>query len=201
MMKWQPTQAQQLLINGLLSIMASAATASIAGLIQAFQLGNINLWACLIVAMTTFGTLFWHALYSYVPGHVADELHALQDTQAQLQESHNAALQALNNAFSTIGLMRATAPVQSAPVPSSPLVVIHAQNATPTSNAPVQESASPTPATLVQPTATYLTNNASGSTVAVPSTDLLADLPQTSGVAPLPGQITGVIPTYGTPSQ
>lgn len=192
-MKWQPTQAQQLLINGLLSIMASAATASIAGLIQAFQLGNINLWACLIVAMTTFGTLFWHALYSYVPGHVADELHALQDTQAQLQESHNAALTALNNAFSTIGLMRATAPVQSAPVPSSPLVVIHAQNATPTSNAPVQESAIPTPSPLVQPMPVQA--------VAVPSTDLLADLPQQNGVPTTPMQITGVIPTYGTSGQ
>ncbi len=199
-MTWKPTNAQQLLINAFLSMMLAALAAAGTAFVTTLQTGNVNFLGCLSAALVAFWASFAPALYAYVPSHVVQELQALQDTQAQLQESHNAALLALNNAFSTIGMIKATTPttpVQSAP--ASPLVVIHAQNATPTSATPTQESVRTAPLTPT-PTPTYLANNATGSTV-IATSDLLGDLPQTSGQAVTPAQITGVVPTYGASGQ
>jgi hypothetical protein len=75
------TSDQKLLLNFLISLLASAATSGMLGMYQYYSANsNINIGTMIIVGMSTFGVSFGHGLYSYVPSHITQEIQALRDT-------------------------------------------------------------------------------------------------------------------------
>jgi hypothetical protein len=193
------TQNQQLLVNAILSMFASALVSAAQAAYQYMtQHGTINL--AQVVAV--FGGVLWlsfsTALVAYVPAHIQQELDDLRVFKDQVLAQ------------------------PATPVPVQPLVVIHTTGAsvTPTSanSVPaVQIPARPiAPKSVqlqtvvepaqqpVQPQQVWLTNPTGGSTVAVPmlqaTDDVLGDLPASTGQPMDIKQITGVVPVYGASS-
>jgi hypothetical protein len=197
------TQNQQLIVNALLSMLASAFVAAAqSGYQYLTQHGNINLAQAFLVFIGVLWGTFSIALAAYIPSHVQQELDAWKDT-AMLAQSELARIEGK----------------QAEPAPAQPLVVIHTTGASvaPTSansvpavqipQRPVAPSA-PKPVQLqsvesVQPAApqqiAFMTTG--GSTVAVPmpqaTDDVLGDLPASTGQPMDIKQITGVVPVYG----
>lgn len=82
------TQTQQLVLNGVLALVASALTAALSAFIQNYNSGKVDLQSCLLIALGLFCTTFGASLYNFVPAHIVQILQSKDDWIAQLQQSH-----------------------------------------------------------------------------------------------------------------
>ena len=112
------TDAQNLLLQGLLSILGAALLASVTVAFQyVTQHGLVSVSTAVSVGLAAFLFTFGSALKAFVPSHITQEMQAYQDTITQLQNAlaHLTAVQAV--------------PVSAAPAPLAtsvgPLVVIN----------------------------------------------------------------------------
>ena len=117
------TDAQNILLQGVVSILGAALLASVTVAFQyVTQHGLVSVSTAVSVGLAAFLFTFGSALKAFVPSHITQEMQAYQDTIKQLQDAlaHLTAVQAV--------------PVSAAPAPLAtsvgPLVVInHAPDA------------------------------------------------------------------------
>src|SRR6266487_5009137 len=88
------TPAQQLVLGGVLALVASAASGALSAFVQNYDSGKIDIQSCLLIALGMFGTTFGASLYNYVPTHFTQLLQAKDDVFAQLQQNHTQLLSA-----------------------------------------------------------------------------------------------------------
>lgn len=133
------TQAQQLLLSALLSMLGSGVVAGITAGYQVSQQGNINIGVLINTGLVAFFVFFGKALYDYVPSHASQTMQALQDALAEIQNAHHTAQTPVQPVILPPAQQNAVAPLQSQSVP---LVVIHAASVAPVQPVPppVQES-------------------------------------------------------------
>ena len=110
-MKFNLTSAQDILLQGVLSALASALLGALAAGIQQISVHGFDWNVVLTVIITAFAGLFGNALKNFVPGHVQQEMQAYKDTIAQLQSALN--IQQIQAAPTV--KRPATAPTQLAP--------------------------------------------------------------------------------------
>ena len=78
------TPAQQLILNGVLSLVGSAVIGAISAAYQYYdQNGQVSVALLLNFMLLTFLTLFGKSLYDYVPGHAQQLIQALEDSVEQ----------------------------------------------------------------------------------------------------------------------
>ncbi len=120
------TPAQQLVISGLWSLLAAAATAGLSAVVQAYTTQGINVPVLINLGMIAFGGTFIKQALDYIPQHAKDMIQSVQDAYSELARQHSATLNTLSVVTTSIAQNNAVQPSQSL----QPLVVIHSQAAT-----------------------------------------------------------------------
>jgi hypothetical protein len=81
------TPDQKLIINGLISLLASALSAGMLSMYQYYGTNStINLGTLIITGFSVFSASFGHGLYAYVPAHVPEETQGIKDIMTDLQK-------------------------------------------------------------------------------------------------------------------
>jgi hypothetical protein len=124
MLQLKLTPAQQLIINGIISLLATAIVGAVSATYQYYdQNGLVNLGVLLNFMLLTFIVLFGKSLYDYVPGHAQQLIQALQDSEQQAQTALQQAFDHIEHLQQEPIALQTAAP---AALSQGPLVVIHA---------------------------------------------------------------------------
>ena len=195
------TQNQLLIVNALLSMLASAFVgAAQAGYQYLTQHGTINISQVFVIFISTLWITFSTALVAYVPAHVQQELEALREFQAQVTAQPVASTPATPH----VVIYAQGASVQSsdgAPKPATvvPAVAIPTRPVAPPKPVQLQTVVEPAQQTAQQPQQVWLATTMSGSSGVqqAATDDVLGDLPSSTGQPMQVQSITGVVPVYG----
>lgn len=88
-MKLTLTQAQNMLLQGLWSVIAGVVITTFTAGYQAWQSGHVNTTTIMTFLLSTFLIGLSKALEAYIPQHIPQELQALKDTQEEILQAVN----------------------------------------------------------------------------------------------------------------
>lgn len=83
-MKLNLTQAQNMLVQGLWSVIAGVIITTITAGYQAWMTGHVDITTIATFLLSTFLVGLSKALEAYIPQHIPQELQAVQDTQQEI---------------------------------------------------------------------------------------------------------------------
>lgn len=122
------TDAQNLLLQGLLSVLGAALVGSIIAIAQYILKGNYILSDVLTFALGTLVLTFGNALKNFVPSRINEELQALKDFQMQAQTllaGVTGGIGTQNNTVASPTVQAAVAPPLSPQPIQGPLVIVN----------------------------------------------------------------------------
>jgi hypothetical protein len=89
------TATQQLVLNGLLSLLGAAIAATATGTIQYYEASKtLNIGGLISFALVMFLGLFGKSLYDFVPAHITQEMQALRDVYVSMSAAQPATVAA-----------------------------------------------------------------------------------------------------------
>ncbi len=115
--------AQELLVGGLLSLLAGAGAAMVSAVGLSYTSVGLNFPVLFNIGLIAFGTAFFTTLKNYVPAHMRDIAQATEDAYTQVLGSHQATISTLNNVIAVLTTQAVVQPRQAQPMTYVPKVI------------------------------------------------------------------------------